>query len=412
MTAARTRHGPPGPPPAGASAGTAAPEATAPEATAPVGTGHATCHHGEILQGVFLDERGRRCAGLVTLPLAGLGTRARFARRPGTDEVTVVPADRTKALRAATYALAECATRRQEPLDGGELTLDGDIPVGLGMGSSSSDVIAAVRAVADAYGVRLAPEAIARLAVRAERASDPLMLDGRPLLFAQREGRVLEELGAALPPALVVGCALGGGRPVDTLALPAPADGGCADGDRGGGGACADDSDVRAYERLRALLRRAVAAADPVLLGHVATESARLRQRVLPHAEFAVLTEIAGRVGAVGVQVAHSGNVAGLLFDPAAPGARDRVRDCARALRAAGIPATYTFHTRPSPGTPPVPGARAEPPHPGAPTAPGTPSPASFSPISEEPPHGRAHRGSDRPPRPDTCRRRTHLPAL
>ncbi|GHE70041.1 kinase [Streptomyces longispororuber] len=384
MTAARTRHGPPGPPPGAASAA-----AAAPEAAAPVGTGHATCHHGEILQGVFLDERWRRRAGLVTLPLAGLGTRARFARRPGTDEVTVVPADRTKALRAATYALAECATRRQEPLDGGELTLDGDIPVGLGMGSSSSDVIAAVRAVADAYGVHLAPEVIARLAVRAERASDPLMLDGRPLLFAQREGRVLEELGAALPPALVVGDARGGGRPVDTLALPAPADD------------AFDEADVPAYERLRALLRRAVAAADPVLLGHVATESARLRQRVLPHAEFAVLTEIAGRVGAVGVQVAHSGNVAGLLFDPAAPDPRGRVRDCARALRAAGIPTTYTFPTRPSPG------ALAAPRSPGAATAPGTPSP-----TSEEPPHGRAHRGSDRPPRPDTCRRRTHLPAL
>ncbi|MEV0444372.1 GHMP kinase [Streptomyces spectabilis] len=334
------------------------------------GTGRAACHHGEILQGVFLDERGRRVAGLVTLPLAGLGTRAEFTRRRDTEDVTVVPADRTKALRAATYALAECATQCQVPLCGGELRLDGDIPVGLGMGSSSSDVIAAVRAVADAFGVRLAPDAVARLAVRAERASDPLMLEGRALLFAQREGRVLEDLGAALPPAVVVGCALGGGRPVDTLALPAPAD--------------ADAADVPGYERLRALLRHAVAAADSVLLGHVATESARLRQRVLPHAEFGELTAVAGRVGAVGVQIAHSGSVAGLLFDPAAPDLRGRVRGCRRALAAAGIPTTHTFHTTaPTPATP-----------------------------SEEPPHGRAHRGSDRPPRPDTRSRRVRLPAL
>ncbi|MFD9886236.1 GHMP kinase [Streptomyces alboflavus] len=365
------------------------------------GTGHAACHHGEILQGVFLDERGRRRAGLVTLPMPALGTRAEFVRRPGAEDVTVVPADRTKALRAATYAMAECATQCQEPLCGGELRLAGAVPVGLGMGSSSSDVIAAVRAVADAFGVLLAPEAIARLAVRAERASDPLMLDGRPLLFAQREGRVLEELGAALPPAVVVGCALGGGRPVDTLALPT----------RG-----YDDEDVRAYERLRALLRRAVATADPVLLGHVATESARRGQRVLAHEEFGELTAIAGRVGAVGVQVAHSGNVAGLLFDPAAPDLRGRLRRCSQALAAAGIPATYTFTTT-SQGS--VPHSPHHPPH-----SPHPPTPCTSSPTSEEPPHGRdgregregrdgrAHRGGDRPPRPDTCRRGTHLPAL
>ncbi|MER5299994.1 GHMP kinase [Streptomyces lasiicapitis] len=355
------------------------------DARSGTGTGHAACHHGEILQGVFLDDRGRRRAGLVTLPMSSLGTRAEFVRRPGAEDVTVLPADRTKALRAATYAMAECATHCQEPLCGGELKLTGNIPVGLGMGSSSSDVIAAVRAVADAFGVLLAPEAVARLAVRAERASDPLMLDGRPLLFAQREGRVLEELGAALPPAVVVGCALGGGRPVDTLALPA----------RG-----YDDEDVRGYERLRDLLRRAVATADPVLLGHVATESARRGQRVLPHEEFGELTAIAGRVGAVGVQVAHSGNVAGLLFDPAAPDLRGRLRRCSQALTAAGIPATYTFATNPSPNVT-------------GPHTPNSPSPAASSPTpSKEPPHGRAHRGSDRPPRPDTCRRPAHLPAL
>ncbi|WP_051852882.1 GHMP kinase [Streptomyces aureocirculatus] len=354
-----------------------------------VGTGRAACHHGEILQGVFLDEHGRRRAGLVTLPMPSLGTRAEFVRRPGTEDITVTPADRTKALRAATYAMAECATQRQMPLRGGELRLSGNIPVGLGMGSSSSDVIAAVRAVADAFGVRLAPEAVARLAVRAERASDPLMLDGRPLLFAQREGRVLEELGAALPPALVVGCALGGGRPVDTLALSTRA---------------YDTEDVRAYEKLRALLRRAVATADPTLLGRVATESARRGQRVLAHEEFGELVAIANRVGAVGVQVAHSGNVAGLLFDPAAPDLRGRIGRCSRALSAAGIPATYTFGTA----------AHTVPPF----LIP-SPNPSPNPLTSEEPLHGhahggsgRAHNGSDRPPRPDTCRRPAHLPAL
>lgn len=335
------------------------------------GTGHAPCHHGEILQGVFLDADGRRCAGLVTLPMDGPGSRAEFLRRPGTppEALTAVPAGRTKAVRAAALALAQCAERTGQPPCGGELRLSGDIPVGLGMGSSTSDVIAAVRAVADSYGLRLAPESVARLAVRAELACDPLMWDGRPVLFAQREGRVLEVLGPALPPLVVVGCALGAGAPVDTLSLPAPEP---------------DEDEVRAFERLRTLLRRAVAAADARLLGQVATESARLGQRRLRHPEFEALLTVSRRAGAVGVQIAHSGAVAGVLFEPAAPGLRHRVRGCLRALDAHGIPATRTFTTFTH-----------------APTR-----------SSKELPHGPAHRRGDRPTGPDTARRPARLPAL
>ncbi|WP_406084748.1 GHMP kinase [Streptomyces virginiae] len=332
------------------------------------GTGHALCHHGEILQGVFLDATGRRCAGLVTLPMTGMGSRAEFTRRPGTppERLTVRPGERTKAARAAALAVEECARLRREPPCGGELRITGDIPVGLGMGSSTSDVIAVVRAVADAYGVRLAPDTVARLAVRAERACDPLMLDARPVLFAQREGRVLEVLGPRLPPLVVVGCALGGGAPVDTLALPVPTYGG---------------SEVRAFERLRTLLRRAVATGDAALLGQVASASARQGQQLLRHPEFDTLTDIGRRLGTLGVQIAHSGAVAGLLLDPAAPGLRDRIRGCVRALDSNGIAATRVFTTFPSLPT-------------------------------KEFPSGPAHRGGHRPARPDTPRRPARLPAL
>ncbi|MFJ5811654.1 GHMP kinase [Streptomyces sp. NPDC093093] len=333
------------------------------------GTGHAPGHHGEILQGVFLDDTGRRCAGLVTLPLPGPGSRAEFTRRPGTSpqQITVVPADRTKALRAAALAMAACAPGHPEPPCGGELRITGDIPVGLGMGSSSSDVVAVVRAVADSYGTRLPPETIARLAVRAELACDPLMLDGRPVLFAQREGRVLEVLGRALPPVVVVGCALGAGAPVDTLSLPVRAH---------------DDGDVRACERLRVLLRQAVAQGDVALLGEVATASARRGQEVLCHPEFESLTDVAARFGAAGVQIAHSGAVAGVLFDPAAPGLRRRISSCVRALEHRAIPTTRVFST------------------------------PTTLPASKEFRSGPAHRRVDRPTRPDTPRRPARLSPL
>ncbi|MFI7351598.1 GHMP kinase [Streptomyces sp. NPDC049936] len=306
------------------------------------GDGRAPCHHGEILQGYFHDGNRHLCHGLVTLPMDGPGSTARFVRRPGSppDEVTVTPDSRTKAREAAVLALRECAALRGQDPCGGELTLTGDLPVGLGMGSSTSDVIATVRAVADSWGLRLRPETVARLAVRAEGASDPLMYGPRPLLFAQREGRVLEVLGSALPPAVVVGCALGGSEPVDTLSLTA----------------LVEDGDLAAYAHLRRMLRRAVADADTALLGRVSTASARLRQRTLGHREFPALKGIADSTGAVGVQIAHSGNVAGILFDPRAPGLDGGLRRCRRALAREGITPTRTFTTFASPdhlGVPP-----------------------------------------------------------
>lgn len=330
------------------------------------GRGWAPCHHGELLQGVFLDASGRRCRGLVTMPLPGPGTHAEFTPMPDVplDRLTVWPADRGKARRAAMLAVEACARRGRHRTCGGTLRLHGDVPVGLGMGSSTSDVLAAVRAVAAGFGRTLPPNEVARLAVRAEGASDPLMLDHRPTLFAQREGRILEHLGESLPPTVVVSCLTGGGKPVDTLGLR---------GDDAG------EEDVAAYERLRAMLRVAVAKADVALVGRVATESGRRNQRILPKEEFDRLCEIADRTGAAGVQVAHSGNVAGLLFDPALPDLRRRLHLCVRDLHRAGIPVTRLFDTRRS---------RAK---------------------DED---GRAHRRRHRTARSDPSRRAAGLPAI
>ncbi|MFD5319984.1 GHMP kinase [Streptomyces sp. NPDC127098] len=335
------------------------------------GTGQAACHHGEILQGVFRDRHGRSCPGLVTLPVppeTGLGCHAEFTRHPAghPDDLTVDPPDRAKALRAARLAAAECARRAGHSPGGGRLRLSGTIPVGLGMGSSTGDVIAAVRAVAASHRVTLAPHEIARLAVTAEGASDPLMLADRPVLFAQRAGRVLEILGPALPPAVVVGCATGGGRPVDTLSLPA---------------AAYRDQDLAAFERLRALLRRAVATADTALLGRVCTASATRHQRLLPKEELPALVAVAAETGAAGVQVAHSGNVAGLLFDPARPDLARRLDRCVEALRRLGLPVLVTFTTRQT----------------------------HDERVSH---HVRPRRRRDRRPGPDTPRTRPRLPAL
>jgi uncharacterized protein involved in propanediol utilization len=123
----------------------------------------------------------------------------------------MLPAWRQKARRAAELTVLEIA-----PGAGGCLEITSDVPLGRGLGSSTSDVLAAIRAVADSFGLVLPPVGVARLAVEAELASDSLMFDHSAVLFAHREGTLIEDFGAELPPLQVLGFGTGG--PVDTLA--------------------------------------------------------------------------------------------------------------------------------------------------------------------------------------------------
>ncbi|MFI9154117.1 kinase [Streptomyces sp. NPDC053367] len=295
-----------------------------------VGRGWAPVHHGEILQGAFPHE-GRLVRALVTLPCTLHTTRATFTPEPG-GRLTVSPPCRTKALRAARLALKACAGTDDDA--GGHLTLTGDVPPGRGFGSSTSDVLAAVNAVQDALEVSLPTEETARMAVRAETASDALMFPDTTVLFAQREGEVLEDFGHALPTLRVLGFGSRpdlAGRGVDTLTLPPPH---------------YTPSEIRTFTRLRSLLREAVATKDPALVGEVATASTLLNQRHLPVPALDTLLAIAEKTDALGLQTAHSGDIAGLLYDP---GTDAPIREASDLLHALGLHEQWRFTT---PGLP------------------------------------------------------------
>lgn len=289
-----------------------------------IGTATTTSHHGEILQGVFDDAAGLLRRGLVSMPCHLHSAQATFVPAPGAPLV-VEPADKLKARRAAEETLRLLGHSGV----GGYLTLTGTVPGSRGFGSSTCDVLVAVRAVQDAFGHELPSSVIARLAVRAEIASDPLMFDGNPVLFAQRDGFVLEDFGARLPGLAAVGFGTSAtGAGIDTLSLP-PAE--------------YTPSDVARFRDLRDRLRDALTAGDPAGLGAVATASAELNQRNLPIPAFDRLTALIHRTGAAGLQVAHSGDVAGLLFDARHPDV-GRQQELARTLLADhGIRDTWLF---------------------------------------------------------------------
>jgi uncharacterized protein involved in propanediol utilization len=231
----------------------------------------------------------------VTLPLSAAGSEAHFKPVPGAP-LCVDPHWKVKAARAARLALDAVGAGRC----GGVLRLHSSIPTGLGLGSSTSDVLATLRAVCAAYGAPADADMLARLAVRAEVASDPLMFDGA-VLFAQREGRVLEHWGEWVPDFLLLSVDTdpqAGGR--DTLSAPRP-----------------DHVTARAdYTELLRRARAAFRARDAAAVAAVATRSADLHQHIAPTRGYQALRAVSAASGALGLQIAHSGTLAGVLFDP------------------------------------------------------------------------------------------------
>jgi uncharacterized protein involved in propanediol utilization len=298
-------------------------------AVSKIGVGYAPAHHGELLQGAFLDETGRPCRALVTLPNPGCGSWVNFYPSQDGSGVVVAP-EYTKVRRAAELALREFSAQPTR-VNGGRVEISSNVPWGVGMGSSTSDVTATIRAIANFHDVLPPPEKIGQLAILAESASDPIMIDDRVVLFAHRDGNVLETLGHRLPPMVVVGCDTAPGcGGIETLSVAQ---------------ARYTDEEIRTFASLRVSLRQAIATGDVGLLGRVATASAQINQRILPTRHLDPLLELCHSNGGCGVQIAHSGTVAGVIFDPQRRSTDRSVANCVSQIKELGLTVTTVIET-------------------------------------------------------------------
>jgi uncharacterized protein involved in propanediol utilization len=252
-----------------------------------------------------------------------------FFRPDTTGVVSVDPIWRIKAKRAAEVTLVALDAEAM----GGSLRVRSNVPTAWGLGSSTSDVTSTIRAVAEAMRVKLTGEAIAKLAICAEAASDPLMLGERAVLFGHRSGVVIEDFGGSLPQLEVLGFNTDpANKGVNTLKLKP---------------ARYSWWEIEAFRPLVGLLRQAVLTQNPRLVSRVASASARINQRHLRTPKFDHIEKLADEAEAIGVQVAHSGTVAGLLFDPADANNAERI-NCARAkLQEFHFNSIWHFHTGP-----------------------------------------------------------------
>ena len=242
---------------------------------------------GELVQGMLDGVHF-----LVTCPI-DFFARAQvtlYNNGPGVDGPVGCP----KAVAALSATLAHLEHKEI----GARLAIQNPIPKSKGMGSSSADVAATIAATGLALETELAPETMARIALSVE-PSDGIMFPGIALLD-HREGRILETLGPPPPMEIV---ALDFGGTVDTLEFNA-----------------VDRRDqwrsiqVEVDEAL-SLVKAGIQDGDPESIGRGATISARASLQVLPKPMLQPVLDFAATVGAVGVNVGHSGTIIGVLLD-------------------------------------------------------------------------------------------------
>ncbi len=203
---------------------------------------------------------------------------------------------KTRQAVAATLArLEDCIS---VPGLAAEVSVVNPIPPGKGMGSSSADITAAVWAAGKAAGVSLPPETIAEIALSVE-PTDGVMFPG-VALFDHRQGRIAQSLG--MPPPLEVIVIDPGGQ-VDTLEFNRV--------DRSEQWQSVSIATEEALELVREGIRRS----DAELVGRGATISARAGRPDAAGPLVERAAQFAADIGAVGVNVAHSGTVVGILLD-------------------------------------------------------------------------------------------------
>ncbi|WP_051753612.1 kinase [Streptosporangium amethystogenes] len=261
---------------------------------------------GELLQGAVPEEDGDF---LVTLPVARWAM-ARFELHPESDEVLVWPSYKKKALHLTSMIMKDVGWPT-----GGILTINSMLPEGKGLASSSADLVATARAVANALDEPMPPRRIESYLARIEPTDG--VLYSSVVAYHHRSVRLRASLGS-LPSMAVVSIDEGG--EIDTVRfndIPKPFTAG----------------DRREYARLLARITHAVARRDLVEVGRVATTSALMNQALCHKWSLEAMTGICESVGGLGVVVGHSGTTLGILLDTAAPDCPGRLAAAAQACQ-------------------------------------------------------------------------------
>lgn len=189
-----------------------------------------------------------------------------------------------------------------------KLSRQSEIPLGKGMASSTADLVATCRAVARLFGRSLSAAEITRFCVQVEASDASAYLAQGLTVIDARTGQVYWQTkwrpqfaSLVLEPATQLSTALVH-RQLTVLQLKQQA---------------------TEFAQVYQAFMTAVQTQSLTLLGAAATQSACLRQQLLPKPYFTAIQQFMQTQPFLGLNVAHSGTVIGLMFDPQRLAAND-----------------------------------------------------------------------------------------
>ncbi len=177
------------------------------------------------------------------------------------------------------------------------IALESQLPTGKGMAASTADIVAIIQAVATAIDDELSPEEVAELAAGIE-PTDGVFYPG-VVQMNYMTGELIETYSEV--PKMIIAMFDAGGT-VNTVEFH-------SDYSNNAGNA---DSPQELLEAVESLAKDF----SPENIGRVATISARANQKLLEKPRLEEIIEFAKDRGALGVNVAHSGTMLGLMFSP------------------------------------------------------------------------------------------------
>jgi uncharacterized protein involved in propanediol utilization len=266
--------------------------------------GKGSCHgtFGELVQGI-IGER----PFLITLPIPSLRSEAIFIPDPAISEIRVVDS-KIKAMRAGNLLLQQFGVK-----GGGQLEIRSNIPAGKGLASSSADIVAALRAIADSFSLPLTKEMTSTIAARVE-PTDGVMYE-EVVAYDYINGQLMERFGV-LPPFILVGMDLGGTvNTIEYNQVPK----------------VYSQDDHKHFLEAYDWVKKGFTENNLTYICKAATISARVNQKILPKADFHKLEKLAHTCQG-GTVVAHSGTVAGILIDRNVPNCHEVVSQLSREM--------------------------------------------------------------------------------
>ncbi len=177
------------------------------------------------------------------------------------------------------------------------ITLSSELPIGKGMASSSADIAAVCFAVAAAYGVELTAPEVSRIAAGIE-PTDGVFFENI-IRINHMTGECLETM-VDFPRLQIAVFDVGGA--VDTVTFHQRTD--------------LDELSIKNEQRTDAAMALIRSSTSPEAWAKAATESSLANQTILPKKGLPELIDSAVKRGALGVNIAHSGTVIGVLFSP------------------------------------------------------------------------------------------------